>query len=179
MIEYRRHVDQAMLDAIDGLSVEAIDLVMLGCHHEEQHQELLLSDVLHLLAQNPLNPALLSATPVLPGPPAPALEWIEGRTGSVQIGQAGRTFAFDSEGPRHTSWLSPHALSGRLVTNGEWMQRIGLVLGSVSSTYFCVNGFLPGYMSGNGHPELVSTALKALSLCQIPTTLTRTLIRRG
>ena len=93
----------------------------MGCHHEEQHGELLCTDVLHLFAGNPLLPAL---TPPRPRPAgvAPPLEWIEGHRGAVEIGNQGDGFAFDCEGPRHTEWLHPHALANRLVTNGEWMR---------------------------------------------------------
>ncbi|HET8613381.1 MAG TPA: ergothioneine biosynthesis protein EgtB [Sphingomonas sp.] len=117
---YRAHVEAALETASPTLDEKARALVALGCHHEEQHQELLLTDLLHLFAQNPLAPAAWPRRPrgsgATPGPP----RWIEGREGAVEIGHDGPGFAFDCEGPRHTVWLAPHALADRLVTNGEW-----------------------------------------------------------
>ncbi|WP_174522237.1 ergothioneine biosynthesis protein EgtB [Sphingobium amiense] len=120
---YRAHVDDAMLRAMGMLPQAARALVTLGLHHEQQHQELLLTDLLHLFSLNPLEPALFgapAAAPVdLPGP----LHWIEGREGLVEIGDDGRTaFAFDCEGPRHRTVLHPHALAHRPITNGEWIE---------------------------------------------------------
>jgi len=97
------------------------DLVALGCHHEEQHQELLITDILHLFAQNPLDPAVFTGSPpsvptVMPSP----VEWIAGPTGRIEIGHEGNGFAFDCEGPRHSVWLAPYALADRMVTNAEW-----------------------------------------------------------
>ena len=117
---YRAHVDAAMAKALPGLSEAARTLVALGCHHEEQHQELLVTDVLHLLSENPLEPALWPAprkVPVaMPGP----IGWIGREAGVVAIGHDGTDFAFDCEGPRHNTLLSAHALADRTVTNGEW-----------------------------------------------------------
>lgn len=119
---YRAHVDTAMLAAMGALPQPARALVTLGLHHEQQHQELLLTDLLHLFSLNPLEPALFNAPPAsptdLPGP----LHWIEGREGLVEIGDDGRTgFTFDCEGPRHKAVLHPHALAHRPITNGEWI----------------------------------------------------------
>src|SRR6185437_14356067 len=106
--------------ALDKLTPAALALVELGCHHEEQHQELLLTDLLHLFAQNPLAPAVWPASGrVSEASPRP-LHWVEGARGPVEIGDAGLGFAFDCERPRHTVWVSPHALADRLVTNLEW-----------------------------------------------------------
>lgn len=117
---YRAHVDAAMEQALPDLPRRARDLIELGCHHEAQHQELLLTDVLHLFAQNPLNP-VLRTVPLSPAVMLPdAVEWVAGPMGKVEIGHDGTGFAFDCEGPRHPVWLSPYALAGRLVTNAEW-----------------------------------------------------------
>ena len=116
---YRAHVDAAVLAALPTLGNEALDLVELGLNHEQQHQELLLTDILHLFAQNPLHPAVWPAVPMASVETAP-LEWIEGPTGQVEIGHAGEGFAFDCEGPRHAVLLTPYALASRPVTNGEW-----------------------------------------------------------
>ena len=125
---YRSHVDAAVLAALPDLPEAACALIELGCHHEEQHQELLVTDILHLMAQNPVEPAIWPAArkvPVaMPGPVA----WIEGIAGMTEIGAIGDGgsgalaggFAFDCEGPRHAVLLAPHALADRTVTNGEW-----------------------------------------------------------
>jgi len=119
ILRYRNAIEITLLDVLPDLPPEAQELVQLGCHHEEQHQELLLTDILHLFAQNPLQPAIWEGerkVPVaMPGP----IGWIEGRTGEVEIG-AGTGFAFDCEGPRHAELLHPHAIADRTVTNGEW-----------------------------------------------------------
>lgn len=117
---YRAHVDAAIEAAWDDLPPDLLALIELGWHHEQQHQELLLTDILHLFAQNPLSPALFEAEPRALGVAPDPVRWIAGRTGAQQIGHAGDGFAFDCEGPRHTVWLAPHALADRVVTNGEW-----------------------------------------------------------
>ena len=117
---YRAHVDAAMIAALPTLPDEARALVELGCHHEQQHQELLVTDILHLFGENPLEPALhppARKRPVaMPGP----IGWIGHDGGVVEIGHAGPGFAFDCEGPRHRALLSPHEIADRTVTNGEW-----------------------------------------------------------
>jgi ergothioneine biosynthesis protein EgtB len=121
VLAYRAHVDEALLAALADLPQAARELVDLGLQHEQQHQELLLTDIQHLLSLNPLDPALFDAPSALPAPVPGPLHWIEGREGPVEIGAEGSGFAFDCEGPRHTTWLAPHALAHRPVTNGEWM----------------------------------------------------------
>jgi ergothioneine biosynthesis protein EgtB len=122
ILEYRVYVDAGVLGALDCLPPSVRDLIELGCHHEEQHQELLLTDLLHLFSQNPLEPRF---RPSMDGPadaaPVP-LRWVKGVQGAVQIGYDGSGFSFDCERPRHTVWLSPHALADRLVTNAEWLE---------------------------------------------------------
>jgi ergothioneine biosynthesis protein EgtB len=116
---YRAHVDAAMMDVLPDLDEDARALVELGCHHEQQHQELLLTDILHLFAQNPLEPALWPRVPS-PSREARALGWTEHGGGVVEIGHSGEDFAFDCERPRHAVLLQPFALADRAVTNGEW-----------------------------------------------------------
>jgi ergothioneine biosynthesis protein EgtB len=117
---YRAHVDQALVAALPTLPAAACELVALGCHHEEQHQELLVTDLLHLFAENPLEPAMWPAARKVPVAMPDPIRWIAGKTGIVGIGHAGTGFAFDCEGPRHAALLAPHALADRTVTNGEW-----------------------------------------------------------
>ena len=120
---YRDHVDAAMASLLqDDLAPALAALVALGCHHEQQHQELLLTDILHLFAQNPLRPAYRDPGPAAVGATdraPPRYRTIDG--GIVEIGHDGHGFAFDSEGPRHRVLIEPFQLADRLVTNAEWM----------------------------------------------------------
>lgn len=120
VLAYRAHVDAALYDALPDLPEAARELIRLGCHHEEQHQELLLTDMLHLMSENPIEPAVWRGArkvPVaMPGP----IDWIERGGGLVEIGHDSPDFAFDCESPRHSALLTPHAIADRTVTNGEW-----------------------------------------------------------
>ncbi|WP_294322959.1 ergothioneine biosynthesis protein EgtB [uncultured Sphingomonas sp.] len=117
---YRAAVDAALLAALPTLSAEAQELVALGCNHEEQHQELLLTDILHHFSENPLEPAMFAPEPKRPVAVPPPTGWIEHGGGIVQVGHGGQGFAFDCEGPRHNVLLHPHAIADRTVANGEW-----------------------------------------------------------
>ncbi|WP_312217649.1 ergothioneine biosynthesis protein EgtB [Sphingobium yanoikuyae] len=122
---YRAHVDAALLAAMPHLPEAACTLVALGLQHEQQHQELLLTDLQHLFSLNPIAPALFDAPRAMPAPVPGPLHWIEGREGLVEIGDDGKAgFAFDCEGPRHKAFLRPHALAHRPITNGEWISFI-------------------------------------------------------
>ena len=124
ILEYRSHVEAAVNACWDSLPPSACALVELGIHHEQQHQELLLTDILHLFAQNPTFPAYgdaPNAGAVVEAPATP-IGWIEGPTGVQAIGHDGPGFAFDCEGPRHEVMMHPFALADRTVTNGEWLQ---------------------------------------------------------
>ncbi|HLT70204.1 MAG TPA: ergothioneine biosynthesis protein EgtB [Acidimicrobiales bacterium] len=119
---YRQAVDDSMDRLLaEGPAPEVAALVELGLHHEEQHQELLLMDIKHVLGANPLRPAYADADPRPGGGPAPPLRWIEHGGGVVEVGHPGDGFAFDNEGPRHEELLRPFALASRLVTNREWL----------------------------------------------------------
>ncbi len=123
--EYRRHVDAAMLQRLDDVVEPDLEfLVELGLNHEQQHQELMLTDIKHVLSCNPLQPA---AHPELEAPPVcePApLSFTTGATGIREIGHAGNGFCFDNETPRHETLLRPHAIGSRLITNGEYREFI-------------------------------------------------------
>lgn len=122
VVDYRRHVDETLGVAMGGLAPAVRDLVTLGLHHEQQHQELLLTDLLHLFAQNPLEPAYLdNAAPAHAPARAAPMEWVVGAHGLHAVGHDGEGFAFDCEGPRHQLWLHPHALASRPATNAEWI----------------------------------------------------------
>src|SRR3954454_14350636 len=105
---YRIHVQKALLHRLaEGLLDErALDLVELGCHHEQQHQELLLMDAKHLLAGHPFNPVYIDR-PAEPAVPSARLTWRRVDAGLVEVGHDGEGFAFDNEGPRHTVLLQP------------------------------------------------------------------------
>ena len=117
--DWRRSVDDALQLALPNLSGEALRLVELGIQHEQQHQELLLTDILATFAENPLEPAYGELQPS-PCHAVEPLSWIEGREGLVEIGAPEGEFAFDCERPRHTALLHPHRIANRCVTNGEW-----------------------------------------------------------
>ncbi|MET0372010.1 MAG: ergothioneine biosynthesis protein EgtB [Sphingobium sp.] len=122
ILAYRAHVDAAMIAVLSDLDAAGRALVALGLHHEQQHQELLLTDVQHMLSLNPIEPALFDAPNAMPAPVPNPIRWIAGREGLVEIGDDGTSgFAFDCEGPRHTALLHPHALADRCITNGEWI----------------------------------------------------------
>ncbi len=122
VLAWRAHVDHAMADFLGGrVSEDAGALVELGLHHEQQHQELILTDLLHLFAQNPLRPAVRVSNPAAAMPAAAcAQEWIAFDGGNVEAGHAGAAFAFDNESPRHVVALRPFRLAARPVTNREW-----------------------------------------------------------
>lgn len=118
---WRAHVDEAVEALLPSLGRSAIELVELGIHHEQQHQELFLTDILAAFAANPMEPAYGSLKPSASTPVA-ALVFREGRSGIVQAGARALGFAFDAERPRHDVLLHPHAIADRLVTNGEWRE---------------------------------------------------------
>ncbi|WP_293701058.1 MULTISPECIES: ergothioneine biosynthesis protein EgtB [unclassified Sphingopyxis] len=122
---WRAHVDTAVQTALPDLPPAAHILIELGIQHEQQHQELLLTDLKHLFAQNPLGPAVWEKTAIASEVTQfSAMKWIEGNAGVTQVGHDGDGFAFDCEGPRHDTLLPPHALASRPVSNGEWQQFI-------------------------------------------------------
>jgi ergothioneine biosynthesis protein EgtB len=116
--DWRTHIDEAIDRALPALSPDALALVELGIQHEQQHQELFLTDLLATFAANPLEPAYAEA----PSAPAPAtdLGWTNQPGGIAMIGAGDGPFAFDCEQPRHRALIHPHALAARPVTNAEW-----------------------------------------------------------
>jgi ergothioneine biosynthesis protein EgtB len=115
---YRAHVDAALADLLPHAPAEALTLIELGCHHEQQHQELLLTDILHAFSCNPLLPAYNAMPPQAVR--APEQAWLKHEGGIVDVGHGGNGFAFDNEGPRHAALLAPFELANRLVTCGEY-----------------------------------------------------------
>jgi ergothioneine biosynthesis protein EgtB len=121
---YRAHVDEALarlLQAPADPPPAALELLELGLQHEQQHQELILTDIKHALSCNPLRPAYLPPQP-LPVAAAPAMRWIALAGGVARIGHCGVGFAFDNEGPAHDVLLQPFELASRPVTQGEYLE---------------------------------------------------------
>lgn len=124
VMDYRAHVDAAMDAVLDAeVASELAFLVTLGLNHEQQHQELLLTDIKHLFSIHPLQPAYRDDLPVRRGH-VPALGFVDGDTGLVEIGHDAAGFAYDNEGPRHRALLHPHQVANRPVSNAEFLQFI-------------------------------------------------------
>jgi ergothioneine biosynthesis protein EgtB len=123
---YREHVDAGVARLLESRPARAArELIELGCHHEQQHQELLLTDILHLFAQSPLRPAYKSAEPLAVEPNgSDTFEFEDFSGGVIELGHDGEGFAFDCEGPRHKALVEPFRLADRLVTNKEWKEFI-------------------------------------------------------
>jgi ergothioneine biosynthesis protein EgtB len=119
--EWRSVVDEALERAIPELPPEALKLVALGIEHEQQHQELFLTDILATFAENPIEPVYAPHPPAATTAAAP-LTFVPGREGVVEIGAALGAFAFDCERPRHRALLHPHSIADRCVTNAEWAE---------------------------------------------------------
>jgi ergothioneine biosynthesis protein EgtB len=119
---YRHYIDDAvgeLLQRNDDAELSAV--IELGLQHEQQHQELLLTDIKHAFWCNPLQPAYRAPIAAATDGKAVPLRFIDGREGIVEIGHRGEGFAFDNETPRHRTLLQPHALANRLVTNAEYL----------------------------------------------------------
>lgn len=125
VLRFRAHVDEALARFAQEAGAQAWaaaePLLALGLQHEQQHQELMYTDILHAFWCNPLLPAVLPAGPVasLAAAPAP-LRWLDQAGGVAAIGHEGSGFAFDNERPRHPVMLAPHAIADRLVSCGEY-----------------------------------------------------------
>lgn len=122
---YRRHVDAAMEALIESATAEQwaeiAPFVELGINHEQQHQELLMTDLLHALSHNPLYPAYQPYQPSEARLPAP-ITYLPYEAGEYVIGHEGETFSFDNERPAHRVRNEAFALGDRLITNGEWLE---------------------------------------------------------
>jgi ergothioneine biosynthesis protein EgtB len=122
--QYRAHVDRAIEELVLSAGAEnwqsITPLLELGLNHEEQHQELILMDIKHVLSLNPLDPPYLSHPPTATGAATTSLAFTSFEGGLCEIGFGGTGFAFDNEGPRHKVWLEPFRLGSRLATCGEY-----------------------------------------------------------
>jgi ergothioneine biosynthesis protein EgtB len=122
---YRRHVDEAVLELLaqERLPGEPAALIDLGLHHEQQHQELILTDVKDLLARNPLKAAYQKPWPLVPVR-ARERRWLGHEAGVYEIGHAGPEFCFDNEAPRHRVWLEAFEIATHPVTHGDFIEFI-------------------------------------------------------
>jgi ergothioneine biosynthesis protein EgtB len=124
ILAYRRYVEEGIERLLAlGADEDALRRIELGVNHEEQHQELILTDILHALYSNPLRPAYLPLNPEAADNPAGAampLSFLPHEGGLREAGFSGEGFCFDNELPRHQTWLEPYALADRLVTCGEF-----------------------------------------------------------
>lgn len=125
VLRYRAEVDERLDAALARVRDPALlDVVELGVAHEEQHQELLLTDLKHAFSASPLRPAYAPGPPPPASGPAPRLGWLGHAGGRVELGADADGFAFDHERPRHAALVPPHALATRPVTCGEWLEFI-------------------------------------------------------
>ena len=122
VMDYRAHVDAGMARLLDD--PESAPLIELGLAHEEQHQELLLTDIKHALFQNPLGPAMWQGLTCrgydFDAGERPEIQWFAHPGGRERVGHPGGGFAFDNEGPAHDVLLQPFVLAAALVTNAQW-----------------------------------------------------------
>jgi ergothioneine biosynthesis protein EgtB len=122
VLAYRRHVDEAMVGLLAEKRppADVLELIELGLNHEQQHQELVLTDVKHLLSRNPLKPAYQKQWPLTPIR-ARAPWWIAFEGGLCEIGHSGGDFCFDNETPRHRVWLDPFQIASHPATHGDFI----------------------------------------------------------
>ena len=128
VMRYRQHVDAGIEKLLDSdVDAEALRRIVLGANHEEQHQELLLSDILNAFFTNPLRPAYLDSSAeseLRIGDLRPGLQFRSFEGGLLEFGYDGSGFCFDNELPKNKVWLEPYSLSQRLITCGEFAEFI-------------------------------------------------------
>jgi len=122
ILDYRSHVDTAMLQLLQtrGDDATICSVTTLGLNHEQQHQELLLTDIKHVFSCNPLKPAVRPSLAEPPGSSPSSYSYAKGKSGIHRIGATGSDFFFDNETPRHDALLHEHRIGNRLITNGEY-----------------------------------------------------------
>ena len=125
IFHYRQHVQDGIQRLLASNPPEEVSRrIVLGLHHEQQHQELLAYDIKHALWTNPLRPAYLNEPVTFSAPPLSKPDWIRYQGGLLDIGFAGSGFAFDNELPRHPEYLRPFELASRLVSCAEYLEFI-------------------------------------------------------
>ena len=122
VLAYRAHVNQAMERLIGSGPQEINALIVIGLNHEQQHQELILTDIKHAFWSQPLRPNYTEQLCDAGNPAAGALTWSSFPGGEVEIGHSGTGFSFDNELPRHPMLLQPYRLANRLITNREYLE---------------------------------------------------------
>ncbi len=153
ILEYRAHVDAAMQALLEtsGDDADIAFRVVLGMHHEQQHQELFLTDIKHVLSCNPLQPAYDADLPLPEPGAARTMEFAPGPQGVHQAGAQGDGFCFDNETPRHDTLLHPHSMGSRLVTNGEYREFIEAA-GYETSDFWLSDGWATVNQQGWNRP---------------------------
>jgi len=125
VLAYRAYIDETVAHALEqGVSPELAQTVTLGLHHEQQHQELFLTDILYTLAQNPLHPAAYSIPHHEPSTATLPSSMVSFDGGLHTVGHEGEGFGFDNEFPQHKVYLQAYQLASDLVTNGDWLEFI-------------------------------------------------------
>lgn len=128
VFRYRRYVDQKILEFLEIANgeqlIEIAPVIEIGLHHEQQHQELMLTDIKHVFSENPLCPAYAGNEKKPSDQPLPSILWIEYPGGVHPIGHDGGGFSFDNETPMHKEYVNPFELASRLVTNREYLDFI-------------------------------------------------------
>jgi ergothioneine biosynthesis protein EgtB len=127
VFQYRAHIDAVVGELIESADEELLakleSILTLGLHHEQQHQELMLTDIKNVFWQNPLRPAFRKRETVK-APPVLAIEWLKFDEGVYWVGHDGAGFSYDNEGPRHRAFVPAFSLASRLVTNGDYLEFI-------------------------------------------------------
>ena len=126
--KYREHVDLHMLDFMENATLEQVELfapiVEIGLHHEQQHQELMVTDIKHVFSENPMKPAYSNELNTPPSSSPCETEWVNFPDGVYWIGADGEDFTYDNEQPRHRVFTNNFSMADRLVTNGEYIEFI-------------------------------------------------------
>jgi ergothioneine biosynthesis protein EgtB len=124
VLNWRSNIEQRITTLLkNNSSPDLLWLIQLGINHEQQHQELLLTDIQHLFSQNALFPSY-SIEKISAASKVEPIHWIAGVSGLVEIGSLGNQFHFDNEGPLHTTYLQPHFMSNQLINNSQWISFI-------------------------------------------------------
>jgi ergothioneine biosynthesis protein EgtB len=121
--DYRKYINKEIISCIEELDEETLSLIEVGINHEQQHQELILTDIKHVLSVNPLKPYYKQSLIKAPQN-STEMEWIEVEEGIYEIGYNGEGFHFDNEKPHHKRFLHAYAIANRLITNGEYLEFI-------------------------------------------------------
>lgn len=150
-MNYREHIDSEMRRLLESASADLLDRltprVILGLNHEQQHQELLLTDLKHLFAQNPLFPVYRKRETAREAAVPSGMEWLEFGAGLHEIGHEGEGFSYDNEGPRHRQFIESFKLGKRLITNGEFMEFI-VADGYAESAHWLSAGWMEARKQG-------------------------------